>query len=58
MSEFVVDSAVSSVALVPLVSAGVSVAGAAAIGASAGYDYATTLADRSYYDCLSNAIDR
>ena len=29
-----------------------------AIGASAGYDYATTLADRSYYDCLSNAIDR
>lgn len=29
-----------------------------AIGASAAYDYATTLADRSYYDCLSNAVDR
>lgn len=28
-----------------------------AIAASAAYDYATKLADRSYYDCLSNAID-
>ena len=29
-----------------------------AIAASAAYDYATTLADRSYYDCMSNAVDR
>ncbi len=28
-----------------------------AIAASAAYDYAITLADRSYYDCMSNAID-
>ena len=36
MSEVTVDAAVSSVTLVPLVSAGVSVAGSAATGASAG----------------------
>lgn len=28
-----------------------------AIAASAAYDYAITLADRSYYDCMSNAVD-